>query len=83
MLKVVGYEHRAGHSKSKNRDYSLSIAYCEEDYPIETDGGVGHRVEVVIINELLNGAPSCIPEVGRTLRPLYNRQGFVCDWEML
>lgn len=83
MLQVIGYEHKEGIKKSTGKPYCLSIVYCQDDVPIFPEYGHGSRVEVIIVNEAINGAISCVPQPGDYIRPIYNRQGYTCDVERI
>lgn len=81
IYEVVGYENRNGISKKSGKPYDMDIIHVIDTEPLSGDGCCGNRVESITYNRLVNGPLKAVPAVGRKIKVIYNRSGFVADIE--
>lgn len=81
IYEVVGYENRSGVSKKSGKPYDMDIIHVIHTEPMSEDGCCGNRVESITYNRLINGPLAVVPAVGRKIKIIYNRSGFVIDIE--
>lgn len=83
MYEIIGYAHRTGISKSKNKPYDLEILYCVTKPMTETKDTYGVECETVIIDRLRNPREPQYPVLGDKVRVYYSRNGYAEDYDII